>query len=155
MKTLLCLLRCTRATAAVEAAIFAPIFMLFTLGVSDLGAGLYVRMQVNAATQSGAIYAVVNSGAGATCETMTSTCLSAVKAVINDATGNELFCSTYTCRAEVVTPCPPPDDNPPNPQTTKCITVEANYPYTPILPEVVYSWAQTMTVTSTSIIRAL
>ena len=139
-------LRCTRGTAAVETAIFTPIFLLFTLGITDLGASMFTRMQVNAATQAGAIYAVINSGTGQTCETLTTACQSAVKNVINDATGNESFCSTYTCTASIAA-CA---DGAP-----KCIIVTAQYPYAPILPYAVYSWAQSETITSTSTIRAL
>src|SRR5947208_4524937 len=65
------LLRCTRATAAVEAAIFAPIYLVLTLGVTDIGMGVFVRMSVNAATQAGALYAVVNYNTGKACERTT------------------------------------------------------------------------------------
>jgi len=141
------LLRCKRGTAAVEAAIFAPIFLLLTLGITDLGAGMLVRMQVNAATQAGAIYGIVHSGTGNTCATMTAACRSAIKAAITDATGNESFCSTYTCTPQINT-C---DDG----SSAQCIVVTATYPYTSILPDAIYSWAQSTNVTSTSTIRMM
>jgi Flp pilus assembly protein TadG len=141
-------LHCTRGTAAVEAAIFMPIFLLFTLGITDLGSGMFVRTRISAATQSGAIYAVVNSGAAATCETMTTSCLNAIKAVMNDATGMNdpaaPFCTGSVCSAAIGA-CA--DGSP------KCITVSANYPYTPILPAAAYSWAQSMIISSTATIR--
>jgi TadE-like protein len=137
------LLGCTRATAAVEAAIFAPVFLLFTLGIGDLGMSLFARMQTNAAAQAGAIYGVINAGTGSVCEKMTSTCLSGIKAVMNDASGDASFCTNFTCTASFAA-C---DDGP------KCITVTASYPYSPLLPDVVYSWTQSTTVASTAKIR--
>ena len=80
---------CTTATAAVEAAIFAPIFLTLTLGVTDLGSGMFVQMQVNAAAQAGASYAVINYGS--VCASLTTTCLNGIKAAINDAAGNPSF----------------------------------------------------------------
>jgi len=58
---------CARATAAVDAAIFLPIFLTLTLGVTDLGSRMFVRMTVNAAALAGAAYAVNNSGSGSVC----------------------------------------------------------------------------------------
>ena len=52
MRALVQLARNTDATAAVEAAIFLPIFLLFTIGITDLGSGMFLRTQINAATQS-------------------------------------------------------------------------------------------------------
>jgi Flp pilus assembly protein TadG len=107
----------SNATVAVEAAIFAPIFLVLTLGVTDLGAGMFVRMQINAATQAGATYAVLNS-----CGT---TCLSGIEKVMNDAAGDSSFCGKATCTATITQPC-----------VTPCVVTvsAANYPYTPILP---------------------
>jgi Flp pilus assembly protein TadG len=138
------LLRCTRATAAVEAAIFAPIFLLFVLGITDLGSGMFVRMAVNAATQAGASYAVVK--AGSTCASLTSTCLAGIKAAMVDATGNSSFCAGSVCSASIAA-CA--DGG------AKCIIVEASYPFAPLLPDRVYSWAQSMTIASTVTIRTL
>ena len=123
-------------TAAVEAAISAPIFLILTLGVADLGMGMYVRMGVNAATQAGAAYAILHPGAA----------LSSIRAAMNDATGDPSFCSTATCSASVAT-C---SDGAP-----KCITVSASYEYTPLLPDAVYSWAQSAMVEYTITIRVL
>jgi Flp pilus assembly protein TadG len=140
------LLRCTRASAAVEAAIFAPIFLLFVLGIADLGSGMFVRSLVNAATQSGAVYALVNSGTGSVCASFTQTCLNGIKAVMNDATGDASFCTGSVCTASIAA-CQ--DGSP------KCIIVSASYPFAPLLPDQVYSWAQSMTVISTATIRIL
>jgi Flp pilus assembly protein TadG len=137
------LYRNSDATAAVEAAIFAPIFLTLTLGITDLGAGMFVRMTVNAATQAGAAYAVKHSCA--------STCLNGIKTAMNDATGNPAFCTGITgivCTASMA-----PDPCPAVAGTVCVITVTANYPYSPILPDAVYSWATSTTVSFTTTIR--
>ena len=131
-------LACTRATAAVEAAIFLPIFLIFTLGITDIGGGMFVRMTVNAAAQAGAAYAVINSCA--------SSCLANLKAAMNDATGYPSFCTGTVCTASMS----------PDPCTvgSVCvITVTANYSFIPILPSALYSWAQSMAISSTATIR--
>ena len=140
------LLHCERGTAAVEAAIFMPMFLLFTLGITDLGAGMFVRTQINAATQSGAMFAIVNPtcSASVVAGVIDAGCLAATKAVMNDATGNPSFCAGSVCSAAIAA-CA--DGSP------KCVTVSANYSYSPILPAAAYSWAQSMTISSTAIIR--
>jgi Flp pilus assembly protein TadG len=138
------LFRCTTATAAVETAIFAPIFLTLMLGVTDLGSDMFVRMTVNAAAQAGAAYAVINS--------CTTSCLANIQSAMNDATGNPSFCTTpgSTCTA---TPTP-----------ASCaagsvctITVTAGYRFAPILPVSMGSfaqlWTKSMTVSSTATIR--
>jgi Flp pilus assembly protein TadG len=129
------------ATAAVEAAIFAPFFVTLMLGITDLGSGMFVRMQINAATQAGAHYAVLNS-----CGT---TCASGIKTAMNDAVGDSSFCSKATCTATITQPC-----------VTPCtVTVSANYPFTPILSissgKFSSSWTKTQTVSSTATVRIL
>jgi len=147
------LLRCTRATAAVETAIFAPIYLMLTLGVTDLGMGIFVRMSVNAATQSGAIYAAK----GKACEVTTTSppawvnssgCVAAIKAVMNDATGDSSFCAGSVCGTPSIGPCA-------DVASTTCIIVSVSYRYVPLLPNATYSWAQSMTVISTSTVRIL
>jgi Flp pilus assembly protein TadG len=133
---------CTTATAAVEAAIFAPIFLILTVGITDVGSGMFAQMTVNAAAQAGAAYAVINSGS--VCASLSSTCLSGIKTAMNDAIGNSSFCTSSVCTASI-TSCA--DGSP------KCITVSANYPFSPIAPDAVYSWAQSMTFSSTATIR--
>jgi Flp pilus assembly protein TadG len=144
------LFRSKTGTAAVEAAIFAPIFLIMTLGVTDLGSGMFVRMSVNAATQAGAAYTVINSRPGLLCwdtatskPSLTTACLTGIKTAMNDATGVSSFCTGTVCAATMTAPCVSP-----------CvITVSANYPFSPMLPDVLYSWAQSVTVSSTTIIR--
>ena len=136
------LLKCTTATAVVETAIFTPIYLTLTLGIADVGMGAFTRMTANAAAQAGAAYAVINSGSG--CASLTSACLTGIKTAMNDAAGNASFCTGTVCTASIAT-CA--DGSP------KCIIVSANYPYSPILPYAVYSWAQSMTILSTATIR--
>src|SRR5882724_673022 len=108
------LLRCTRATAAVEAAIFLPIYMILTFGITDAGSGMYMAMQVNAATQAGATYAVNNSRTGSVCQsTVPGPCLSGIQAAMNDAFGVSSFCSGGGCTT-TITGC--------TDGTPKCIT---------------------------------
>jgi Flp pilus assembly protein TadG len=144
------LFHCTRATAAVEAAIFAPIFLTLTLGVTDLGSGMFVRMTVNAATQAGATYAVIHSCG--------ETCRSNIEAVMNDAAGDPSFCSGLptkaTCTAAITQPC-----------ATSCtVTVSASYPCNTankclILPVTTgmfsRSWTEPQTISSTVTVRIL
>jgi Flp pilus assembly protein TadG len=142
---------CTTGTAAVEAAIFAPIFLIMTLGVTDLGSGMFVRMSVNAATQAGAAYAVIKSSCTPKpctpiCASLTTACHDGIATAMNDATGISSFCTGTVCTPSI-TGCA--DGSP------KCISVSVNYPFTPILPDVVYSWAQSMTISSSTIIRML
>jgi hypothetical protein len=144
MSALRRLFGCTTATAAVEAAIFTPFFLTLTLGVTDLGSGMFVQMTVNAAAQAGAAYAVKN------CTSLTAACLTNIKTAMNDATGNSSFCTVATCTPSM-TSCP--DGSP------KCITVSANCPFSPILPvtsgSFSHSWTQAQTYSSTIIIRVL
>jgi hypothetical protein len=137
------LLFCTRATAAVEAAIFAPIFLVMMLGITDLGAGMFVKMTANAAAQAGAAYAAFN--VKSICATLTATCLSGIKTAMNDAANNSSFCTGSVCPPPTIGICA--DGSP------ICIIVTANYPYKPILPDAVYAWGTTQTYSSTVTIR--
>ena len=139
------LFRNNDATAAVEAAIFSPIFLVLTIGVTDLGSGMFVRMMVNAATQSGAAYAVINSGSSGVCASLTAACLSGIEKAMDDATGNSSFCAGSVCSTSF-TSCADANGG-------ICFVVSANYPYTPILPSALYTWAQATTYSSTLTVR--
>jgi hypothetical protein len=130
-------------SVAVETAIFTPIFLVMMLGITDLGVGMFVRMQANAAAQAGATYAVLNSSTPV-CVTLTSTCLGGIEQAMNDASGNSSFCTGAVCTASIGE-CA--DGSP------KCIIVTANYPYTPILSGAVYSWASAQNYSSTITLR--
>ena len=134
---------CARGTAAVEAAIFAPIFLIFTLGITDLGTGMFVKMTANAAAQAGAAYAFFNTNS--TCTTLTMTCQNGINTAMNDAANNSSFCTSSVCPTPSIGPCAD--------GSLKCITVTVNYPYTPILPSAVYTWGKTRTYSSTITIR--
>jgi Flp pilus assembly protein TadG len=131
-------------SVAVETAIFTPIFLALMLGITDLGAGMFVRMQVNAAAQAGATYAVLNSSTPV-CTTLTSTCLDGIQQAMNDASGNSSFCTGTVCTASIGV-CA---DGSPH----QCIIVTANYPYTPLLPDAVYTWALAQNYSSVITLR--
>jgi Flp pilus assembly protein TadG len=148
MKSLRALFRNSDATAAVEAAIFAPIFLLFTFGITDLGSAMFVRMAVNAATQAGATYAVFQSES--TCSasgtpTLTAACSSGIEQAMNDATADSSFCTGTVCSASIG-PCPDVSSN-------TCITISATFPYTPIMSRTIYSWAMDQNALSTTSVR--
>jgi TadE-like protein len=134
---------CARGSAAVETAIFAPIFLVMMLGITDLGAGMFVNMTANAASQAGAAYAAFN--VKSTCTTVTAACLSGIETAMNDAAGDPSFCTGSVCPPPYIGACA--DGSP------KCISVTANYPYTPILADAVYAWGKTQTYSSTVTIR--
>jgi hypothetical protein len=141
------LIECAVGSAAVETAIFVPFFLLFTVGVTDLGSVMFAGMAVNAATQAGAAYAIVNSGCTPTpctpvCASLTSACLSGIKTAMNNAAANSSWCTTATCTA-TITGCA--DGSP------KCIRVSASLPYSPLLPDSAYAWVQSLTTLSSSI----
>jgi hypothetical protein len=120
--------------------------LLFVLGITDLGSGMFGRSLVNAATQSGAIYALVNSGTGSACASLTPGCLTGIKAAMNDAIGDASFCTDSVCTASIAA-CA---DGAP-----KCIIVSVSWPYVPILPDVLHSWTESLTVSSIATIRIL
>jgi Flp pilus assembly protein TadG len=131
------------ATAAVEAAIFAPLFLMMMLGVTDLGAGMFVKMTANAAAQAGAAYAAFNITSA--CTTL-SACFSGIKTAMNGAAGDSSFCTGSVCTASM------------SPSTCTAgsvcvITVSVNYPYKPILSDAVYTWGKAQTYSTTVTIR--
>jgi hypothetical protein len=135
------LLACTRGAAMLEAAMVAPLFLILTVGVTDLGTAMFEKMTVNAAAQSGAVYAVIH--AGDICATLTPTCLSNIQTAMSDASGG---LSINASPAPTITTCA--DGSP------KCIVVTASYTFSTILPDAVYSWAATsLTLPSRATIR--
>lgn len=134
-------LRNIDASAAIEAAIFVPIFVILTFGVADLGTGMFARMTINAAAQAGASYAVFNS---ATCESVSPSCLSGIQNAMNQAIGNSSFCTSTSCTATIST-CGTP--------ASACLTVTASSTLVPLLPSAVYSWAASATISSSVIVR--
>jgi len=92
--------------------------------------GWHVR--ADAAAQAGATYAVLNSS------------IAGIEQAMNDASGNPSFCTSAVCTASIGG-CA--DGSP------KCIRVTANYPYTPLLPNAVYTWASAQNYSSTITLR--
>ena len=60
MMKMLDLFRRNDGAAALEAALVAPLFLALTVGIADLGMGMFQAMDVNAAAQAGAMYVVIN-----------------------------------------------------------------------------------------------
>jgi Flp pilus assembly protein TadG len=128
--------RNTDGAVLAETVIFTPIFLILTLGITDLGAGMFVKMTVNAAAQAGAEYAA---------NKCTSLCLAEIETAMNNAVGDSSFCTPATCTA-LYTACPDPNGG-------TCFTVTATDPYTPILGDAMYSWGSTQNFSSTVIVR--
>jgi hypothetical protein len=121
-----------------------------TLGITDLGTEMFVRMTVNAAAQSGAAYAAINA-ASCGSPTLSASCVSSIKQAMSDATDAN-FCSQASCGAtsNVCTDATSASESP----ASQCITVTADYPFTRILPTSLYSTTPpSLTVSSTSTIR--
>jgi len=134
---------CETGTAAVEAAIFAPIFLLMTIGVTDLGSGMFLRMTLNAATEAGAAYAIINSSP---CGSVG--CKSDIWTAMNEASGGLLSCTDTTCPVSFAQ-CTDPNGG-------ICWTIAVNYTPTnwPILPAPLYSWAAPgQTLSFTTVVR--
>jgi hypothetical protein len=91
------LLHCDRATAAVEAAIFAPISLLFTFGITDLGAAMFARTQTNARPRRVPSMRLSIRPRPVAAPFGTA-CLTAIKAAMNDATGDASFCTGPSVR---------------------------------------------------------
>jgi Flp pilus assembly protein TadG len=121
-----------------ETVIFAPIFVVLTIGITDLGAGMFVKMTVNAAAQAGAAYAANK------CTVIDGACLAGIQTAMNNATGSSSLCTpSSACTA---LPCADPNGG-------TCFAVTANYPYTPILRDAMYAWGSTQGFSSTVIVR--
>jgi Flp pilus assembly protein TadG len=139
---------CTRAAAAVEAAIVFPFFLILALGVTDLGTVMFERMAVNAAAQAGAAYAVFNAnGNSGTCwangvPALTSNCLTGIETAMNNGSGG---LTINASPAPTIASCA--DASP------TCVVVSAAYTYLPILPYSAYSWATSLNLSSTVTIR--
>jgi Flp pilus assembly protein TadG len=132
-------------SVAIETAMFVPIFVAMMLGITDLGVGMFVKMTVNAAAQSGVTHAVINSATGSPCASMTGTCLSSIQAAMNDAAGDPTFCTKAVCSASL-TSCADANGG-------ICFTITADYPYTPLLLNAVYTWASTQNYSSVVSVR--
>ena len=137
------MIRNSEGSVAIETAIFTPLFLVLMLATTDLGSGMFVRMQANAAAQAGATYAVLNSS-NPVCTTLTATCSDGIQQTMNDASGNPSFCTSGTCTASIGG-CAD--------GSRKCIIVTANYPYTPLLPDAAYAWASSGSYSSTVTVR--
>jgi Flp pilus assembly protein TadG len=71
-------------SAAIEAAFMLPLYVLLTIGIVDLGAGMFQSMQINAAAQAGAASIVI------------SPTMSGVSAAMTSASGGYALDATLT-----------------------------------------------------------
>ena len=123
------LLRNERGAALIEAAIALPFFLILMVGIVDLATAMYYVMSVNAATQAGAAYAVLNKGA------------TSGSSLLNAAADNLNVFPDVTQSVSL-----------------GVVTVTATYPFTPLMWSagltVLLPWLpKTMTITSTATIR--
>jgi Flp pilus assembly protein TadG len=131
--------RNTDGAVLAETVVFVPIFLVLMIGITDLGAGMFVKTTVNAAAQAGAEYAANK------CTTLDGACQTGIETAMNNAVANSTFCTPATC-THLFTACP-------DPYGGTCFTVTATYPYTPILRDAVYAWGSTQDYSSTVIVR--
>jgi Flp pilus assembly protein TadG len=122
-------MRNNTGAALLEAAIALPFFLILTVGIVDLGRGVYCAMAVNAASQAGAAYAVVNKGA------------TSGSSLLNAAADNLNIYPDVTQSISV-----------------GVVSVTASYPFTPLMWSIgldkLLPWLpKTMLITSTATIR--
>ena len=91
MMKMLDLFRRNDGAAALEAALVAPLFLALTVGIADLGMGMFQAMDVNAAAQAGAMYVVINRTT------------SGDQPLMNDAAGDATVTVSQSISAGVVT----------------------------------------------------
>jgi Flp pilus assembly protein TadG len=100
--------RSTSGAAAIEFAIVVPVLTLMVIAVSDIGFGVYRKMQVEGAAQAGAEYAIRN---GFDINAITNAVLSATNAsTISASPSPTQFCGCATGSSinsvSCGTPCP-------------------------------------------------
>src|SRR3984957_14629369 len=103
--------RARRGAAAIEMAFIAPVLIFLAAGVIDFGTGVYTKMMVADAAQSGAAYAQLNANSftAATCASNTSpvcACDTSVQTAATRAHATAtLFGSAVTATATVMSCC--------------------------------------------------
>jgi Flp pilus assembly protein TadG len=122
-------MRNNTGAALLEAAIALPFFLILTVGIVDLGRGMYCAMSVNAASQAGAAYAVLNKGA------------TSGSSLLNAAADN---LNIYPDVTQSI--------------SAGVVSVTASYPFTPLMWSIgldkLLPWLpKTMLITSTATIR--
>jgi Flp pilus assembly protein TadG len=120
----------TAGVASIELAVIAPFLTLAIIGTADLGFGIYRNMQVQAAAQAGAEYAVVK---GFTASGVSSAVTSATPfAGVQASPAPQQFCGCPTASGISPLAC-----NASCPDASKpggYVTVSARASYAPILP---------------------
>jgi Flp pilus assembly protein TadG len=103
--------RARRGAAAVEMALIAPVLVFLAAGVIDFGTGVYTKMMVADAAQSGAAYAQLNANSFTAASCLSNTgpvCAwdASVQSAATLAHGNAtLFSSAVTATATVMSCC--------------------------------------------------
>jgi Flp pilus assembly protein TadG len=115
----------TAGVASVELAIIAPVLVAALICTIDLGLGIRRSMQVEAAAQAGAEYAVVRgfSAAGVTGAVASATSLGGVQATPAPVQ----FCSCASAGGLVSTACGQPCPDGTSPGTYVTVSAQANY----------------------------
>jgi Flp pilus assembly protein TadG len=118
----------TDGTAAIELAIVLPVLFAITVGVVDLGTGMYEKTAVNAAAQAGAAYAIINNSVTGT----------GFQTAMNNAAGGLVITAT---------PAPTISGG--------IVTVSARHDFTPVLGTTLFvTWVPSLfRLTSTVTIR--
>jgi Flp pilus assembly protein TadG len=115
----------TAGVASVELAIIAPVLVAALICTIDLGLGIYRSMQVEAAAQAGAEYAVVRgfSAAGVISAVASATSLGGVQATPAPVQ----FCGCASAGGVANTACGQPCPDGTNPGTYVTVSAQANY----------------------------
>jgi Flp pilus assembly protein TadG len=116
--------------ASIELAIIAPVLVAALICTVDLGFGVYRNMQVEAAAQAGAEYAIVRgfSAAGVTSAVASATSLGGVQATPAPVQ----FCGCASAGGITSTACAQPCPDGTSPGTY--VTVSAHASYSTLLP---------------------
>jgi hypothetical protein len=136
----------TAGVASVELAIVAPLLTLAIIGTADLGFGIHRKMQVQAAAQAGAEYAIVKgfSLSGISGAVVSATPFAGVRA--NPAPQQFCGCPSETGIAAISCNTTCPDQSKPG----AYVTVSAQASYATILPYPTFPAAFELSATSTA-----
>jgi Flp pilus assembly protein TadG len=139
----------TSGVASVELAIIAPVLVLAIVGTADLGFGIYRRMQVQAAAQAGAEYAIVKgfSASGISNAVVSATPFTGVSA----SPEPQQFCGCPTATGITAISCNAacPDQSKPG----AYVVVSARGSYATILPYPTFPPTFELSATSTARIQ--
>jgi Flp pilus assembly protein TadG len=94
--------------AAIETAIVLPIFLTLTIGMVDVGAGMFQSMQMNAAAQAGAASLFINpSGANVQAAMTAAAGYTLNTSLTTGSISGGVVTATATCDTASGSPCAP------------------------------------------------